>query len=381
MITVARTPIGIIGCGYWGPNLIRNFAALPDAEVRMVCDLSAERLGHIRQLYSNVTTTADAQAVIDDPLIDAVVIATPVRHHFGLARRALEANKHVLIEKPMAATVAECAELNAIAEERALTLMVGHTFLYSPVVRRIKEIVDSGELGDILYISSRRLNLGLFQHDINVAWDLAPHDLSMILYWLGEHPIAVNCQGRAHLTHDIEVLTNMSLAFASGRFATIHSSWIDPSKVREMTIVGRNKMAVYDDTEPLDKLKIYDKRVEAPPHYDTFAEFQYSYHYGGMAAPFVQQAEPLRLECQDFLECIRTGAQPQSSGRQGQRVVEILEASSVSLRSGGARVEIGQAASAPPVLAPPALRLQAPALPPRYRREPAARGVIAGSGS
>jgi predicted dehydrogenase len=342
----ARAGIGVIGCGYWGPNLIRNFSTLPDADVRVVCDLSTERLAHMRQLYPHVTTTTDAQAVMEDPRVDAVIIATPVRYHYPLARQALEANKHTLIEKPMASTVVQCAELNALAEAKDLTLMAGHTFLYSPVVWRIKEIVDAGELGDILYISSRRLNLGLFQRDINVAWDLAPHDLSIILHLLDEQPIAVNCQGRAHLT-DIEVLTNMSLTFASGRFATIHSSWIDPAKVREMTIVGRNKMAVYDDTEPLDKLKIYDKHVEAPPHYDTFAEFHYSYHYGGMAAPYVKEVEPLRLECQDFLDCIRTRAIPQSSGRHGQRVVEILAASSASLEAGGARVEIGQTASAP----------------------------------
>jgi predicted dehydrogenase len=228
--------------------------------------------------------------------------------------------------------------------------------------------VDSGELGEILYISSRRLNLGLFQRDINVAWDLAPHDLSIILYWLNEHPIAVNCQGRTHLAEDIEVLTNMSVTFASGRFATIHSSWIDPAKVREMTIVGRNKMVVYDDTEPLDKLKIYDKRVEVPPHYDTFAEFHYSYHYGGMTAPFVKQAEPLGLQCQDFLECIRTGTRPQSSGWQGQRVVEILEASSASLRSGGARVEIGETAALPLAPARPAPWPQA--IPPVTEQRP-----------
>lgn len=346
MIARARTGIGVIGCGYWGPNLIRNFQGLAGAEVRTVCDLNTERLAHMRELYPAVGTTTIAQDVFNDPLIDAVVVATPVGHHFPLARRALEAGKHVLIEKPMAATVAECGELNDLADANRLTLMVGHTFLYSNVVRAIKDIMDSGELGDILYISSRRLNLGLFQRDINVAWDLAPHDLSMILYWLGEIPTAVNCQGRTHLTHNIEVLTTMSLTFASGRFATVHSSWIDPAKVREMTIVGTQKMVVYDDTEPLDKLKIYDKRVEVPPHYDTFAEFNYSYHYGGMAAPYVKQTEPLRVECQDFLDSITNQARPQSCGRKGQLVVEILEAASMSLHAGGARVEVGQAAGA-----------------------------------
>jgi predicted dehydrogenase len=345
MSVTAPARIGVIGCGYWGPNLIRNFSALPGAEVRLVCDLRADRLAHMRRLYPNVRTTSVAREIFDDPLVDAVVIATPVRHHFQLAREALEASKHVLLEKPMASSCVECMELNAIADNKGLTLMVDHTFLYSTVVRKIKEIIDSGELGEILYISARRLNLGLFQRDINVTWDLAPHDLSIILYWLGEPPIAVNCQGRAHLRPDIEVLTSMSLAFDSGRFATIHSSWIDPAKVREITIVGTSKMVVYDDIEPLDKLKIYDKRVEVPPHYDTFAEFNYSYHYGGMTAPFVEQVEPLRLQCQDFLDCIATGSTPVSCGRKGQLVVEILEAASLSLREGGARIDIGDPVS------------------------------------
>jgi predicted dehydrogenase len=218
--------------------------------------------------------------------------------------------------------------------------MVGHTFIYSAPVRRIKEIVKSGDIGEIQYISSRRLNLGLFQKDINVAWDLAPHDISIILYFLGKPPISVNCQGKAHINMDIEDVTNMSLDFENGGFATIHSSWLDPNKVREMIIVGSKRMIVYDDNEPLEKIKIYDKRVEAPPHYDTFAEFQYSYHYGDMIAPYIKQVEPLKMESQHFLDCIKTGKTPESSGLDGLRVIQILEASSRSLKNGGARVEI-----------------------------------------
>jgi predicted dehydrogenase len=245
-----------------------------------------------------------------------------------------------MVEKPMTPSVAESKDLVEIAKQNKLTLMVGHTFVYAPTVRKIKEIIDSGELGKIQYISSRRLNLGLFQKDINVAWDLAPHDISIILYIMGETPTCVNCQGTAHFTKGIEDITNMTLTFKNKMFATIQSSWLDPNKVREMTFVGDKKMLVYDDTEPLEKIKIYDKRVEVPPHYDTFAEFQYSYHYGDMYSPYVKQAESLKFECQHFVDCIKSGQRPESCGMEGLKVVQILEASSESLKLDGSCVKI-----------------------------------------
>ena len=238
----------------------------------------------------------------------------------------------------MASSVAECEELIALAEKSDLTLMVGHTFIYSMPVRRIKEIVDCGDIGELLYMSSQRLNLGLFQKDINVAWDLAPHDISIILYIMGQSPSSVNCQGKAHLNPGIEDVTNMSLNFPNGGFATIQNSWIDPNKVRRMAFVGSKRMIFYDDNEPLEKIKIYDKRVEVPPHYDTFAEFQYSYHYGDMYCPHLNQVEPLKVQCEHFLDCIRTGDEPQSSGRDGLSVVQILEAASQSLKTDGAQI-------------------------------------------
>jgi predicted dehydrogenase len=216
--------------------------------------------------------------------------------------------------------------------------MVGHTFVYTTTVRKIKEIVDSGDIGELMYISCRRLNLGLFQKDINVAWDLAPHDISIILYIMGGKPVSVNCQGKAHVSPGIEDITNISLSFKNGGFATIQSSWIDPRKVREITIVGSKKMIVYDDTEPLEKIKIYDKRVEAPPHYDTFGEFQYSYHYGDILSPFVKQVEPLKVECQHFVDCVEKAVRPDSSGHEGLEVVRILEAATESLRNGGGTI-------------------------------------------
>ena len=240
----------------------------------------------------------------------------------------------------MASSSAQCEELLAIAERKGLTLMIGHTFLYSPAVRKIKELLKSGEVGELQYISSRRLNLGLFQKDINVAWDLAPHDISIILYLMEAAPMTVSCRGNAHVTPGIEDVTNMCLSFKGGPFATIHNSWLDPRKVREMTIVGSRRMIVYDDVQPLEKLKVYDARVERPPHYDTFAEFHYSYHYGDIFTPYIKQEEPLKVECQHFLDCINTGASPVSNGRQGLAMVKILEASSLSLKSRGVAVDI-----------------------------------------
>jgi predicted dehydrogenase len=332
----------VIGCGYWGPNLVRNFMTISNDSVKMVCDRDPQRLEYMRKLYPSIGLTSDEQSVIDNKEIEAVVIATPVVTHYILARKALEAGKHVFIEKPMASSVKECQELIKIARKKKTTLMVGHTFLYTPVVKKIKEIIDKRELGEILYISSRRLNLGLFQKDINVAWDLAPHDISIILYIMNEKPVSVNCQGMAHLTEGVEDVTNISLQFEGKKFATIHSSWLDPNKVREMTFVGSKRMLVYNDIEPNEKIKIYDKRVEVPPHYNTFAEFHYSYHYGDVYSPYINQTEPLRVECQHFWECIETGKEPDSSGQNGLEVVQILEASSESLRNGGSRIVLNE---------------------------------------
>ncbi len=334
--------IAVVGCGYWGPNIIRNFGSLSDCKVKYICDINTDRLVHIKKLNPGVTTTSNFDEIINDTEVDAVVIATPVCLHFEMARKCLQAGKHTLIEKPMTNSVQQCEELLELAESRKLILMVGHTFIYSTPVRVIKEMIASKELGEIQYISSRRLNLGLFQKDINVAWDLAPHDISIILYVLEETPLSVNCQGKSHLTEGIEDVTNMTLNFSNGAFATIQSSWLDPNKVREMMFVGKKKMLVYDDVEPTDKIKIYDKRVEIPPHYDTFAEFQYSYHYGGMYAPFLKMVEPLKAECEHFLNCIITGTKPESSGMEGLKVVQVLEAATMSLKNGGGRVEINR---------------------------------------
>jgi predicted dehydrogenase len=312
-----------------------------------MCDTSEARLKHMRSLYSDVEGVTDFEYLLNGVGLDAVVVAAPVRHHYSLAKASLLAGKHTLIEKPMASSSAECEELIEIAESKGLVLMVGHTFLYSAPVRKIVEIVQAGDIGEIRYINSRRLNLGLFQKDINVAWDLAPHDISIILHVLGEFPQVVNCQGNAHVTQGIEDVTNISLLFRHKRFATIQSSWLEPRKVREMTIVGTRRMIVYDDLQTHEKIRIYDVRVERPPHYDTFADFHYSYHYGDSYIPHIQQEEPLKAECQHFLDCIEKGTKPLTNGYKGLELVRILEAASTSLKSHGAPVTFSPAHGLP----------------------------------
>src|ERR1044072_2589125 len=334
--------VGVVGCGYWGPNLIRNFRGLGDCKLKMICDLDEKRLAHLKNLYPEVETTTDYKGMLANGGLDAGIIAKAGCTHHPLAKAALLAGKHVFVEKPLAASVAEAEEMNALAREKGLVLMVGHTFLYSATVRKIKEIVDRGDIGEIRYINARRLNLGLYQKDINVTWDLAPHDISIVQYILDDLPLSVNCQGTAHVTAGVEDVPTLCLNFKKERTAIIQSSWLDPRKVREMTIVGSKRMIVYDDVAPLEKIRIYDARVESPARYDTFAEFQYAYHYGDMYVPYVKQEEPLKIECQHFLDCINPSRVPLTSGEIGMELVRILEAASVSLQRGGAPVDFAQ---------------------------------------
>ena len=345
--------VGVIGCGYWGPQLVRNFRSLPDCRLKAVCDLNTERLKHISTLYPDIEGMIQPLQFLNGSSLDAVVIATPVQHHYSLAKASLLAGKHTFIEKPMASSSAECEELIEIARRDGLVLMLDHTFLYSSPVQKIAQIVQAGDLGEIRYVNCRRLNLGLFQKDINVAWDLAPHDISIILHILDEFPTAVNCQGNAHITPGVEDVTNMSLFFPRKRFATIQSSWLEPRKIREMTIVGTRRMIVYDDLRMREKIRIYDARVERPPHYDTFAEFQYSYHYGDSYIPYLHQEEPLKLACQHFIDCIETLSEPLTGGRQGLELVRILEAATASLKTNGAPVRFSRSTNAVPAPVPP----------------------------
>ena len=337
--------IGIVGFGYWGPNLARNFSALADIHVRAVCDRDETRMEHMLRLYPKADAYTDIGKMLGAAAIDALVVATPLKSHYALTKAGLLAGKHVLIEKPMACSSEECAELIALARQRGLTLMVDHTYLYSEAVVKIAEIIRSGDIGDVRYINSQRLNLGIFHQDINVAWDLAPHDLSIILELMSETPLVVNCQGNAHINPRIEDVTNLSLTFSRRRFVTIQSSWLEPRKVRQMTFAGTRKMIVYDDLQPLEKIRIYDVRIDSPPHYDSFCGFQYAYHYGDCYIPHIVQAEPLLKMCGHFLDCVKTQRQPLSGGAEGLEIVRILEASDASLQAQGGPVALAAAHS------------------------------------
>jgi len=332
--------IGVIGCGYWGPNHIRNFNALPNCNMLVCCDRDVKRLEHMKSLYPAIETTTETEDLFKDKRLDALVIATPVFTHYELAKKTLENGKHVLVEKPMSHSVETSLSLIRLAENNDRVLMVGHTFEYTAAVNKAKEIMDSGDLGEPLYISSTRLNLGLFQPDINVSWDLAPHDISIITYLLGETPVSVNCQGKSHYKKDIEDVATITMNYANGVIAFIHSSWLDPNKVRKTTVVGSKKMLLYNDVETQEKIKIYDKGVDAPPYYDTYADFQFSYRYGDIHSPRLDDYEPLRKQSKHFVDCIENGLTPKSDGYSGLKVVSILEAASLSLKKDGQAVPV-----------------------------------------
>lgn len=334
------TRVAVVGCGYWGPNFVRNFSQLADSEVAYCCDLSEDRLAHMRTLYPYVRTTARLADALGDPTVSAVVVATPVSTHFPIGSACLKAGKHVLIEKPIAASGREVLRLIEMAEERGLVLMGGHTFLFNAAVLKVKEYIESGELGEIYYINTTRVNLGLFQEDINVVWDLAPHDVSILNFILNARPVAVAANGRPYIRGGIEDVAFITLEYPKGVLANVHVSWLDPNKIRRTTIVGSKKMLVYDDVATLEKIRVYDKGVSVQPHYDTFGEFQLAYRFGDIYIPRVSDAEPLKIECQSFLEAIRSGRPARATGYEGLAVVEALEAAQRSLRTGGRFVPI-----------------------------------------
>ncbi len=341
--------VGVVGCGYWGPNLIRNFSHLRESEVIACADLSEGRLAHMKSLYPQVETTRDYKGLVTSPNIDAVVVATPPTTHHEIAARALDAGKHVFVEKPLATSSADCEDLVARARAKSLILMVGHTFLYTAAVNKIKELIKSGELGDILYINTTRVNLGMFQEDINVVWDLAPHDVSILNFILESTPEEVAAHGHSYIRQTVEDIAFMHLKYPGSIMAHVHVSWLNPNKIRETTVVGSKKMLVYDDISSLEKIRIYDKGVTVLPHYDTFGEFQLSYRFGDIFIPRLDDSEPLKVACQHFIECIKTGVEPKSSGQHGLEVVRVIEAANESLAHSGAMVPIenGTSATAP----------------------------------
>ncbi len=328
--------VGIVGCGYWGPKHIRNFHELTEANLTVVCDLKEERLQQIRNQYPYIATTSDFTDLLQDS-VDAVVVATPVSTHYQLAKEALLHNKHVLVEKPMTCNSAEAMELIELAEKQNRVLMVGHIYEYHPAVDFLRQLVESGELGEIYGVDAARLNLGLFQPDVNVLWDLGPHDICIVLCLLDQEPIAVSARGASYIHPDICDVAYLEIIFSSGARAHIHLSWLDPRKVREITIVGSQKMALYDDVSEAEKIRIYDKGLAVPTDNEGAITWPPRYRYGDVTIPFISNGEPLKLECKHFLRCITEGLRPRSDGWAGLRVVNILEAANRSLLNGGQR--------------------------------------------
>lgn len=332
--------VGVIGYGYWGPNLVRNFSELDEARVHTVADLNPKALETVAKRYPATKTTTDAMELIQDPEIDAVAIATPVATHFSLAMAALRAGKHVWLEKPMTETSLQARALVEEAEKRGLTLHIDHTFIYTGPVQKMRDLVQSGELGKSLYYDSTRVNLGLFQRDVNVISDLAVHDFSILDFVFGEHPVAVSASGINHYPGTPENLAFITLFYDSGFIAHVNVSWLAPVKVRNILIGGTEKMITFDELQPSEKLKIYDKGVSLTDDPKQIHEMRVGYRTGDMWAPKVDNIEALRVEAAHFCDCINTGKSSVSDGRFGMRMVEVIEAATSSMRGRGETVHL-----------------------------------------
>lgn len=338
--------IGIIGCGYWGPNLLRNFNSLSNCRVKMVAELDDSRLLYLNQKFPSVKTTQNYKDLFSNE-IDAVVLATPPTTHYAMAKEVLSHKKHVLVEKPLAMNTADGQELIDLAEKNKCTLMVGHTFEFNAAVRTMKKYVQSGEVGKPYYIYSQRLNLGIIRRDVNALWNLAPHDISILLYLFEKMPVSVSARGYAFIQDKIEDLVFITLQFPDGLVGHVHVSWLDPNKVRRMTLVGSKKMVVYDDTSDA-KIKIYEKGItkeninESLGRYDDFGEFQLMKFAGNVVFPKIDFIEPLSIECANFVDAITNKVKPLTDGENGLRVVRILEAAQKSLERNGQIVELSE---------------------------------------
>jgi predicted dehydrogenase len=340
----APVGVAVVGLGYWGPNLVRNLHDVADAQAVAACDLRPDRLEQIGRRYPAVKLTSSYEEVLADPAVEAVAIATPVSTHYPLATAALDAGKHVFVEKPLAASSAECEALLARARDRGLVLMPGHTFLYSPPVTMIRSLIEAGELGEIYFVSTSRVNLGLHQPDVSVAWDLAPHDFSILRYWLDEVPTHVSALSRDCIVPGTPDVAFISLEFPSRTIAHVELSWLAPSKLRRTAIVGSEKMVVYDDTSN-EPVRVFDSGVVLKDP-ESFGEYRLTYRSGAIVSPPVDVTEPLSLELADFCNSIRTGGQPCSNAGLGLDVVRIIEAVDRSLGEQGARVGVGDLAAA-----------------------------------
>jgi len=331
--------IGVAGIGGWGKNLARNFDELPDADLRYVCDVDPGRLGQARRQHPTAQATPEFRLLLEDPELEAVVIATIGSTHHALCKAALEAGKDVFVEKPFALKSSDAEELVRIAQERNRILMVGHLLEYHPVIERLRQMIVGNELGRMYYIYSQRLNLGTVRHDENALWNFAPHDISSIMYMLGRRPTDVSARGQSYLQRGIEDVVFMTLNFGDEAMANVHVSWLDPHKTRRITLVGSQKMAVFDDGEATEKLRIYDKGAHVNTDYNSFAEFV-GLRFGDITLPYIKSGEPLRVECLHFLDCVRRRARPRSDGWDGLAVVRVLEAAEQSLKRRGEPVHL-----------------------------------------
>ena len=337
-----KVGIGIAGLGYWGPNLLRNFSQLDGCKVKICCDLSEKSRRHAGEQYPDIETTDDYGSLLQDPEVQAIVIATPATTHYDLAKRAILNGKHVFVEKPLTLDIAQAAELVELAQQNGIKLMVGHLMEYHPAIGMLKDMIRDGQLGDVYYLYSQRVNLGKIRKDENALWSLAPHDISILIYLLGAEPENVSARGQAYLQDGIEDVVFLNLLFPGKVMAQIQLSWLDPHKIRRTTIVGSEKMAVFDDMEPTEMIRIYDKGVVlavGDPTYGSFGE-SLSLRFGDVKIPYIKMVEPLRVECQHFIDCIRNDMQPRSDGHDGLRVVRVLQAAQESLDRGGVPVEL-----------------------------------------
>ena len=337
--------VGVIGYGYWGPNLVRNFTEAPGGRVGFVTDVRAERLSHVASRYPAAKVSTDYRDLLADPSVDAVAIATPVSSHFDLAMAALRAGKHVLVEKPMTATSEQSLVLIDEADKRGLVLMVDHTFVYTNAVAKIRELTQGGDLGDIYYYDSVRINLGLFQHDVNVLWDLAVHDLSIMDYVLGQTPASVSATGLAHVAGQPENIAYMTMFFDGRLIAHVHVNWLAPVKVRRTLLGGSRRMIVFDDLEASEKIKVYDRGISVNPSAESVYQMLIGYRAGDMWAPQLGLTEALQTEARHFIECIEHRKAPTTDGHAGLRVVRLLEAATRSMAQQGALVPIGASTS------------------------------------
>jgi predicted dehydrogenase len=335
----SQVRVGVIGFGYWGPNIVRNFSVAEGAQVVSVCDMNQQSLTRVKMTCPTAALTTDCQDILTSPGIDAVAVITPVSTHFELAKRALENGKHVFVEKPFTATAAQAEELIELAARKNLVIMVDHTFLFTGAVRKIKQVLDEGQLGRIFYYDSVRVNLGLFQHDVNVIWDLAPHDLSIMDFLIPERPVAISAHGKAHFGNNLEDLAYLTLHFGNNLIAHFSVNWLSPVKVRTTLIGGEKKMLVWNDLEADEKIKIYDKGVDVKSRENEY-NLRVSYRSGDMWAPRVEQLEALRVETSYFVECVRKGETPFNDGEAGLRVVRMLEACDRSLKSEGETIHL-----------------------------------------